>query len=162
MLFVLRTQFSQSPFEVPAITLTIIHWEQLRYAKLKKYAQVKKIIANEATNEELISKIYKQLMQLNNRKTNNPVKKSGQKTDTDISPKKTYWRPTSTWKDTQHHSLLEKFTSKLQWDITSHRLEWPSSKSLPTSAGEGVEKRECSCTVDGNANWYSHYGRWKN
>ena len=25
---------------------------------------------------------------------------------------------------------------------------------------EGVEKRECSCTVDGNVNWYSHYGRW--
>ena len=75
MLFVLRTQFSQSPFEVPAITLTIIHWEQLRFAKLKKYAQVEKIIANEAANEELISKIYKQFMQLNNRKTNNPVKK---------------------------------------------------------------------------------------
>ena len=25
-------------------------------------------------------------------------------------------------------------------------------------AGEGVEKRECSCTVGGNVNWYSHYG----
>jgi len=22
------------------------------------------------------------------------------------------------------------------------------------------EQRECSCTVDGNANWYSHHGRW--
>ena len=26
------------------------------------------------------------------------------------------------------------------------------------SAGEGVEKREHSYTVGGNANWYSHYG----
>ena len=26
------------------------------------------------------------------------------------------------------------------------------------NAGEGVEKREPSCTVGGNANWYRHYG----
>ena len=43
--------------------------------------------------------------------------------------------------------------------ITSHQSEWPLSKSLQTiNAGEGVEKREPSCTVGGNANWYSHYG----
>ena len=57
-------------------------------------------------------------------------------------------------------SLLEKCKSKLQWDTTSHCSEWPSSKSLQTiNAGEDVEKRECSCTVGGNVNWYSHYGR---
>jgi len=50
----------------------------------RKSSEWERIIANETINKGLASKIYKQLMQLNTRKTTNQIKKAGRR------PKQTF------------------------------------------------------------------------
>ena len=65
-------------------------------SKVKRQpSEWEKIIARETTDEELISKIYKQHIQFNTRKQTTKSK-SGKGTRRDISPKKTYRWLTST------------------------------------------------------------------
>ena len=53
--------------------------ETIRKVK-RQPSEQEKIRANEASDKELISKIYKQLMKLNSRKINDPNQKMGQRT----------------------------------------------------------------------------------
>ena len=111
-----------------------------------------KIIANEATDKELTSKIYKQILQLNSRKMNDPIKKWTKelnryfsKEDMQMANKHTKRCSTSL--------IIREMQIKTTMTYHFMPVRMLLSNSLQAiNAGKGVEKREPSYTFGGNAN----------
>ena len=151
------------PRRIMEIKTKINKWDRI---KLKSFSTMKdtigkvksqcseweKIIASKTTDKELISKIYNQLMQLNSRKINDPIKKWAKELKRHFS-KEDIQMTSRHMKRCSTSLIIREMQIKttMRYHLMLVRMA-AFKKSTNNNAGQGVEKREHFYTVGRNAN----------
>ena len=121
-----------------------------------------KIFTNDVTDKGLVSKICKQLMMLNSIQTNHQKNDALKTQAEDLNrhfSKEGIQMANRHMKRCSTSLVIRRMQIKTRVSYQLTPVRMAIIKNLQTTnAGEGVERRECSSTVGGNINWYSHHG----
>ena len=128
-------------------------------------------LVNYISNKALISKIYKELPQINRKDSKQPGFFKCQKSSRDFSTEDifmrmnksrdlTYKQLTDIFKDilTSSNIMEIKIKITMSYNLTPVRIAITKGKKK-VSVSNDVKKREPFYTIDGYVNWYGQYGK---